>query len=638
MKSLLSTHDRNATSERIASILDELPAVLWEASGEPGTPSFRMDYVSEFAQRLLGYPTERWLNEPNFWSEIVHSDDREPVLKLMQAVYDGVSNGSKEFRWQSADGRVLWAEAQTTVLRDASDQPSGLRGVLLDITARKSAEAKSLESEARFRSVFESDLLPVFQRYRDGRVTDANDPYLALVGYNRQELREGKINWLEMTPSEYIELDQNAMDELARKNKCTPYEKEYRIRDGQKVPVLVGLVPLPDEPDCALGYVLDMSHLRQAQAASLEAKGLQTAVLRSLKEQVAIIDRVGVILEVNDAWRSQGLQGGLEPDFRWEGRNYLEARSSDGANSVRLARSTHEGILAVLNGEKNLHQEEYRCLTPVRTLWFEMTVVPLKRCEGGAVVVHSDITARKEAEIETRAMREQLAHATRINSLSELSGALAHELNQPLTAILASAQAAERYLGRGTDVTRELQELLPAIVAQSVRGGEIIHRVLSMSRKQTAEFKCVSINEVLTEMLRLLNSDLITKNISLQINLTDELPKVRGDRVQLQQLVVNLIVNGCEAMEANEASERVLTVRSFAPDRGHIAFSISDSGTGIDDGMLAHVFNPFVTSKCGGLGLGLSICHTIVDAHGGDIHIRNDSQRGATAEVRLASV
>ena len=356
-----------------------------------------------------------------------------------------------------------------------------------------------------------------------------------------------------------------------------------------------------------------------------QAETLHSAVLASVHDQVAVLDRDGVIVVVNDSWRASS----LEP----EGTNYLEL--------CRLAARRQEspgqalaGVEAVLAGERRRFQIEWACATTPGA-WYEMSVEGLKHPEGGAVLTYTDITSRKQAELEARERGQELAHLTRVAMLGELSGALAHELNQPLTAILSNAQAAQRLLAREPSDLAEVREILHDIAEDDRRAGEVIQRLRAMLKKDGSKATLLDLSEVAREVLRLAHGDLVTRNVTAITQLAADLPPVRGDQVQLQQVLLNLIMNATEAMSDARPGERRLTVTIDRDGEEGVRASIADRGTGIAADELERVFEPFFTTKEQGLGLGLSICRSIVTAHGGRLWASNNEDRGATFFLTL---
>ncbi len=245
-----------------------------------------------------------------------------------------------------------------------------------------------------------------------------------------------------------------------------------------------------------------------------------------------------------------------------------------------------------------------------------------------------DVTQLRLAENDARQQREQLTHLTRVAILGELSGAMAHELNQPLTAILSNAQAAERLLAGGsTDVT-ELREILKDIVADDIRAGEVISRLRALLKRGARNVEPLRLDDVVREALALAHSQLLERHVTVIEDQERDLPPVLGDRVQIQQVLLNVIVNASEALSANEPMDRALSVSTARADGG-VRVVVADNGPGLAPDVIDRLFEPFVTTKTNGLGLGLSICRSIVGAHGGRLIARNSQYRGAIFEIVL---
>jgi signal transduction histidine kinase len=241
---------------------------------------------------------------------------------------------------------------------------------------------------------------------------------------------------------------------------------------------------------------------------------------------------------------------------------------------------------------------------------------------------------RQRAEDQARARREELAHAQRVATLGELSASLAHEITQPLTAIATNAQAARRMLAKSADAG-ELSEALVDIAGDAQRAGSIVHRVRAMVRKQPGERQPIDINATVTGVATILRRDIAQADISLQLRLAEDLPRVLGDGVQLQQVVLNLVVNACQAMADVVDGPRVLRIETAQPQPGRIEITVADTGAGVAGPELERMFEPFVTSKAEGLGMGLSINRSIVEAHGGHIAATRNRDRGLTFRVTL---
>ncbi|TXL81674.1 PAS domain S-box protein [Vineibacter terrae] len=249
--------------------------------------------------------------------------------------------------------------------------------------------------------------------------------------------------------------------------------------------------------------------------------------------------------------------------------------------------------------------------------------------------VFSDITARKTAESEADSQRQTLAHITRVTTLGELSGAIAHEINQPLTAILANAQAARRMLGFRPPPLEEVSEALDDIITEDNRAGDVIRRLRTMLKKGEPRSEPVLLNDLVRSVLRLLRSELIDRRVNVDLDLADDLPVVAADQVQMQQVLTNLVMNAMDAVTSPGAARRRITIATAAPRPGYVETVVADCGPGLAADQQARLLEPFFTTKEHGLGLGLAICKSIVNAHGGVLSIVNAADRGVRASFTL---
>ena len=242
---------------------------------------------------------------------------------------------------------------------------------------------------------------------------------------------------------------------------------------------------------------------------------------------------------------------------------------------------------------------------------------------------------RRRAEAEVQERRKEVTHLTRVAILGELSGALAHELNQPLTAILSNAQAAQRLLAETPVDLDEVREILSDISNDDKRAGDVINRLRVLMKKGEAKLLPLNLNDLANDVLELAHSELVERNVALATRLAPGLPDIRGDRVQLQQVLLNLIMNACEAMSDTDSRDRSLAVSTARDGDSNLRLTVADRGPGISSDLVDRIFEPFVTTKAQGLGLGLSICRSIVAAHGGKLWVVNNPDRGASFLVSL---
>jgi signal transduction histidine kinase len=361
---------------------------------------------------------------------------------------------------------------------------------------------------------------------------------------------------------------------------------------------------------------------------------MKSAILASLNSIVAVLDREGRIVTVNDGWMRFARENGATSEKR-VGASYLDYwRRAAGKDSLHPSDAL-VGIEAVLDGSSAGFSLEYPSRQSGSERWFAFSVVPLNVPEGGAVVSRTDVTERKLAEIEAQRSRHELAHFTRVSTIGELTASLAHELSQPLTAILANAQTALRLLRKTQPDLVEIQSILSDIVSDDSRAGEVIRRLRTLLRKADSPFGLLDLNALIRDVAKLLSTDAMIRNVVVTLELDPKLALVSGDGVQLQQVVLNLLLNAMEAMAECALHGRTLTVRTEHTDAQTVHVSVRDAGTGLRQETLVQVFQPFYTTKPSGMGMGLAISKSIIEAHGGLIWVTNNATAGATFHFSL---
>ena len=251
-----------------------------------------------------------------------------------------------------------------------------------------------------------------------------------------------------------------------------------------------------------------------------------------------------------------------------------------------------------------------------------------------AGTVH-DITERKKAEEDRRQLGEELTHVSRVTTIGTLAGALAHEINQPLTAIMSNAQAAKRFLDAEKPDLDELREILSDIADDTTRSSDIVHKLRDFIKKGEIEAVPLNINTTIQEVVNLTHRDAENRKIAIRLDTSENLPEVLGDKVQLQQVILNLVINGFDAMMYQDAGSRELVIRTEQDEDNHIHVSVRDTGIGIEEDKLEQIFEPFISTKSEGMGLGLSINRYIINAHNGSIWAANNPDHGATIRFTL---
>jgi PAS domain S-box-containing protein len=365
------------------------------------------------------------------------------------------------------------------------------------------------EREARIRRLVDSNIIGIMIGDSRGRILEANEAFLDILGYSREDLVAGRIRWTKLTPAEWNTADQDAIAQLSATGTCKPYEKEYFRRDGSRVPVLVG---------CAF--------------------------------------------------------------FEW---------------------NRNEGVVFVIDMSDRKRAEEMLRASEQRLLDAQM----------------------------------ELAHVNRVTTMGQLAVSIAHEVNQPLAAIVANAEACLRWLGRGTPDLDEARRSVEWIINDGNRASEVIRRVRALANKTSIEKTPLDINDVVRETIALVQRELISHQVSLRMELAPALPVTSGDRVQLQQVIINLVMNGIEAMQPVTDRPRELVIRSRQDETQQMLVSVTDCGVGIAAEHADRLFNAFFTTKSNGMGMGLSICRSIIEAHGGRLWATSNLPHGAVFQFTL---
>jgi signal transduction histidine kinase len=360
---------------------------------------------------------------------------------------------------------------------------------------------------------------------------------------------------------------------------------------------------------------------------------LNRAVLASMSTQIAILDKAGTIIRVNAAWRQVAAHGiGDAARKSFVGSNYLDECRNAELRGCDEAREIRNGIEGVLERRAWPFRYEYRCADP-RERWYELFVDHLQVSEGGAIVTHFDITDRRLAERRADETRRQVAHMGRMAFVGELAATISHELRQPLAAIRVNAEAGAQLVSANPADASEAREIFQSIVADDARAVELIEGIRKLLRKEDTVATTVDLNKVCRDAVRLLQHDATLRGTKLELMLASEPPLVTGDRVQLQQVVLNLALNGLEAAGASPSDRSVVVATEC--DGDYAGLLVHDSGPGIPGSVRPHLFESFFSTKTEGLGLGLVIVRSIVERHNGRVLVENDPSGGAVFRVRF---
>jgi two-component system sensor kinase FixL len=581
-------------------------------------------------QRMLGYSSDE-LREMMFY-EFTHPEDIEPDATLFRDMLAGRSERYQiEKRYFRKSGEVMWGRLSVSLLREKEDGPAFGIAILEDITESKLAEQSLRESEARFRLLADSAPVLIWMSGTDRRCTYFNLPWLQFTGRTLdQELGDG---WAEGVHPEDL---QRCLDIYVRAfDAREPFAMEYRLRrhDGEYRWIQDNGAPLFGADQNFIGYIgscIDITERKQRNEHLKREQAFLRQVIDIAPNLIFAKDRQGRFTLVNQAVADiygttvDALIGKTDADFN---RNPEE---------VELFRRMDLEVMETL--QERFIAEEHITDAAGKGHWMQTVKRPILDKDGTANQVlgsATDITARKHAELELAQQRNELAHLARVAVMGELTASLAHELNQPLTAILSNIQTALRLLEDPAPDMTEIREILGDVVSDDQRAGEIIRRLRSLLKKSELKFEALDLNSVILEVIGLIRSDALIKHVSVELRLTPDTPLVRGDRIQLQQLLLNLAINALDAMRDVTVSERRLGIVTTQNDGRSVQVAVQDSGKGIPADQLEKVFEPFFTDKPHGMGMGLAICRSIADVHGARIWATNNAGRGATFRVVL---
>ena len=390
----------------------------------------------------------------------------------------------------------------------------------------------------------------------------------------------------------------------------------------------------------ALSLCLLEALLIVALLAQLRRRRLAEASLRENEQRMSLaVDAANFGIWIrditrNEIWASDKWRKlfGFAPAERLELEQILQRLHPDDREAVRRV---FEQALAAGSS----YDTEFRVLLPDGGMRWISSHGRVECDANGRPVrlrgASRDSTARKQAEQETLRLRHEVAHVSRVSMMGQLASALAHEINQPLGAILRNAEAAELFLQNTSPDLDEIRAIVADIRKDDQRAGSVIDRMRGLLKRQTLDTRPLDLGELVSEVGSLVRADAAARQVKLDVNVPVDLPPVRGDRVHLQQVLLNLILNGMDALNEAGREDRRISVTAFPGPPQTVEIAVSDTGDGIPADKLAHVFEPFFTTKPNGMGMGLPISRTIIEAHGGRIWAENRNGGGATFRFTL---
>ena len=490
-----------------------------------------------------------------------------------------------------------------------------------EVETRKSRERELQESEARlrmseerWRSVFETSTLGIMLTDHDQRLLATNRALQAMLGYSAQELQA--LSPVDLMAEEEREGASRRLAEL-REGKRPNYEvvARYRRKDGSPIWVNTFVSTIRGRESTSpifLATAIDITDRHKAEGDLRRfATYLAEAEKLSHTGCWAMNTKTGELFWSQEEWRIFG----LDPETtQLSYQVFLDlVHPEDRAALEEIS------LRAVRN--KEAYDVLFRAVLRDGTIKHLHSVGKPQVAESGELVefigVTMDETERVRANAAMNEAQAELARVARLTTMGELAASIAHEINQPLTAVVTNGNAALRWLAHAPPNLEETRASLKAIINASNRAGEVIGRIRSLLAHRQPEYGELDVNEAIREVLELTVGALRNRGVAVQTELPAALPPALGDQVQLQQVIINLVMNGVEAMSAIADRPRVLRIGSQLDGAGSVLVSVRDSGTGIDAAIMDRIFEPLFTTKSTGMGMGLSICRSIVEAHGG---------------------
>jgi PAS domain S-box-containing protein len=585
-------------------------------------------YWSVESYRIWGFdPLHGPPSREALWQRI---HDRDKVWERVQEALREKKDYVGEFKIVLPDGTVKYLAAASHHLFSANGELVEVIGTNADVTERKRAEEALRESEAKIRRLVDANIIGIVIWDLEGRIIEANDAFLRMVDYDREDIVSRRMRWTELTPSEWRERDERVVAELRSNGTFQPFEKEYFRKDGSRIPVLIGGALFEESGSEGVAFVLDLTERKCAEQALRDSE----AKFRDYAETAS-----DWFWEIGSDYKFTLL---TENAFGSHSADRIGTACWDHALDLESEPEKWRLMRAALDSRKPIRDFVYCAMGGNGSpMYVRASGKPMFDYGGefrGYRGTGADVTALMCAQEEhERLLRleSDLAHMNRLSVMGELTASLAHEITQPIAAARNNARAAMRFLDRGPPDLSEVREALECIVADADRAGDIIDRIRDQIKKAPPRKSLFDLNKAIEEVIGLARSAIAANGASVRTRLAEALLPVQGDRVQLQQVVLNLILNAVEAMSTVETGAREMSISTEQTRTGGVLVSVGDSGPGIDPDYLDRVFDAFYTTKSSGVGMGLSICRSIIDAHGGRLWADKNASRGAVFRFTL---
>ena len=609
------------SEERYRQLADNATDVILEVD-----PESRIAFASP-SIRHFGYRPEDVVGRPA--NDFVHPDELANLNHRRLQVGQGEARGSFEMRFLRADGGWTWIESNPAPIQAQDGRIIGIITVLRDISRRKAAEAALQDSEARYRLLTDNAKDMILQSDLEGQIVYAS-PSVRQLGYSPAEIIDRPRGAL-IHPDDAEGLRER-LAAAGRGEAVGSFEARVLRADGEWVWTESNPAPVRDADGRIVGVVSvarDISARKASEAARLESEAKYRLLADNSTDLVMTYDLEGRVSYVSPSIRRYGYQ----PE-EMIGREIGRATHADDRPRVLQA------FQDALGGQRSLLETLRARFADGRWAWFEGRMSPLYDDAGhlvGALAVNRDISARLAAEQALGEVNAELTRVTRISIMGAFSASIAHEINQPLTALVANSETASIWLSQDPPDVPMAQQAIKRAARDALRASETIARMRALATKGPPTITEFDVNDAIREVLALTQSERLRTKVIARTEIAPHPLMIRADRIQVQQVLLNLIGNAIEAMRAAPEDERRLMIRSGLAEDGQVRVEIEDRGAGLDQDTAERIFDYLFTTKTGGTGLGLSISRSIIESHGGRIWAGTAAPNGAVFRFELPS-
>jgi PAS domain S-box-containing protein len=613
--------------QELQATIDTIPALAARHRADG-----MIDFVNQNWRNYTGLSQESWKDRGSI---VTHPEDRSPVDDAWLAALAAGQSFETEQRLRRADGEYRRHVIRRVPLRNASGDVIAWYGAGYDIEDRKRAEDALRRSEADLANARHElqliiDTVPVLVlRHRADGIID----YVNQVGRSYSGIVT--TNWARrtsvITHPEDVQKIEEAWDVALATSE--PFETEARLRraDGEYRWFATRRVPLRNDDGNVIAWyaaTYDIEDRKRAEDALRRSEAYSAEAQKLSQTGSLAWDLVNdVHFWSDETYQIMGFDRSAKPSM-----DIIMQR----VHPDDRAHLHHEAKRARL-GAQNFDYEQRLLMPDGQVKYVHLRAHRVRYDSGKEEIVGAlmDITEARKSQEALHAARTALAHASRVTMLGEISATIAHEVNQPLAAIIANGQACLRFLRRETPDLDAVRGAMEWIVKDGNRASQVIGRVRGLLKKADTEKVPLDVNEIINEVAALLQRELEAQRVKLGLELAPAIPPATADRVQLQQVIINLVMNGVDAMQAVTDRPHILLIRS-SEEASQIVVAVTDSGVGIPGENAGRVFDAFYSTKPGGLGIGLSICRSIIEDHGGRLWTANDDKaRGATFQFAL---